>query len=121
MRNISREYEKEATIVLYECAKLPKDLNEMIEILNNIAELANVRIVSYCGYQHSNGAKSLAAIVEESNINLSEWLEYNTFIVRIASCNPNSNFEKVKSYLEKRLECKESKIDEKKVQLYLNK
>ena len=117
---MKREFEKEATIVLYECSNLPKNIEEMKDLLVEIAKLAKLNVLTTCEYQHKGGGegKSLVAIVEESLIALSEWPEYRTFIIRIASCNPNSDFNKVETYVKEKLRCEESIIYERKIPLY---
>jgi len=115
------EFEKEATIVLYECENLQRDMEEMRKILAEIAKIAQVKIVASCEYQHEGGAKSMSAIVEESFISLDEWREYGTVIVRVASCNPNSNFKEVEKYAKERFGCKEARYYEREIPLYLTK
>ena len=116
-----RGFEKEATIVLYECENLQRDMEEMRKILAEIAKIAQVKIVASCEYQHEGGAKSMSAIVEESFISLDEWREYGTVIVRVASCNPNSNFKEVEKYVRERFGCKETRYYEREIPLYLTK
>jgi len=116
-----RGFEKEATIVLYECENLPRDMEEMRKILAEMAELAQLKVVASCEYQHEGGAKSMSAIVEESFISLDEWQEYRTVIVRVASCNLNSNFKEVEKYVKERFGSKEARYYEREIPLYLTK
>jgi len=117
---MKREFEKEATIALYECDNLPKNMEEMKDLLVEIAKLAKLKVLTACEYQHKGGGegKSLVAIVEESLIALDEWPEYKTFIIRIASCNPNSDFKVVESYVKEKLKSKKSSLYEREIPLY---
>ena len=116
---MKREFEKEATIALYECNSLPKNMEEMKDLLAEVAKFAKLNVLTTCEYQHKGGGgKSLVAIVEESLIALDEWPEYRTFIIRIASCNPNSDFKIVESYAKEKLKCKKSNLYERKIPLY---
>jgi len=111
-----REFEMEETIALYDPEFLPSTKEEADELARNIANILQVKIVSLDFYQHkgeegNKGGISTVYIVEESFITLDTYPENGrkgTMIVRVASCNPNSNFEKLEEYLKEK--CKPSKL-----------
>jgi S-adenosylmethionine/arginine decarboxylase-like enzyme len=115
---MGREYEKEATILLYDCKKdLKLEKEEAERIMKNVANLAKVKLIDYTYYQHNGGGISAYSIIEESYIGLETWPEYNLLIVRIASCNPKSDFVKVRKYLINEFEPKETIEEERKIGL----
>ncbi len=118
---MKREFEKEATIVLYECDNFLGNMNDGRDIIMEIAERAQLKAKTYWKYQHEGGAKTVVAVVEESFVVIDEWPEYKTVIIRIASCNPNSNFEEVKKYVKERFGCREISYYERVIPLYLTK
>ena len=99
---INRKFEKEATIALYNCKYLPNTKNEVEEIVRDLANKLDVSIVSSDFYQHPGGGITATYIIEESLLAIDTWPEYSTIIVRISTCNPNSDFEKAKDYLKRK-------------------
>jgi S-adenosylmethionine/arginine decarboxylase-like enzyme len=101
---IGREFEKETTIALYNCKYLPNTKNEAEEIGRDLANKLNVSIIRLDFYQHPGGGITATYIIEESLIAIDTWPEYGTMIVRISTCNPNSDFEKAKDYLKRKFD-----------------
>ena len=99
---IGREFEKEATIALYNCKYLPDTKEEAEEIGRDLAKKLDVTIVRSDFYRHPGGGITATYIIEESLIAIDTWPEYGTMIVRISTCNPNSDFEKAKDYLKRK-------------------
>jgi S-adenosylmethionine/arginine decarboxylase-like enzyme len=99
---INRKFEKEATIALHNCKYLPNTKNELEKVGRDLADKLDVSIVSSDFYQHPGGGITVTCIIEESLIAIDTWPEYGTMIVRISTCNPNSDFEKAKDYLKRK-------------------
>jgi S-adenosylmethionine/arginine decarboxylase-like enzyme len=99
---INREFEKEATIVLYNCKYFPNNKSEAEKIVRDLADELDVTIVSSNFYQHSGAGIKATYIIEESLIAMDTWPEYGTIIIRISTCNPNSNFEKLEKCLKRK-------------------
>ncbi len=113
-----KEYEKEATIALYDCKEdLRLKKEEAEKIIKDIAELAEVKVIQSVYYQHEGGGTSVYSIIEESYIGIETWPEYKLLIVRIASCNPNSDVMKVEEYLLERFKPSEVIEEERKIGL----
>jgi S-adenosylmethionine/arginine decarboxylase-like enzyme len=111
-----RKSEREETIALYDPEFLPSTQEEANELARDIANVLQVKIVASTFYQHSGindkkGGISAVYVVEESFMAFDTYPEYGrkgTMIVRVASCNPNSNFKKLEEYLERK--CKPSRL-----------
>jgi len=118
---MERKFEREVTYVLYNC-KIEIDKREARKIAEDVCKIGNLKIVgTEAFYKHEGGGISYYRIIEESFVGIDSWPEYKTIIVRVASCNPSTNFKKIEEYLKEKTKCEHVKTYGEEIPLKLSK
>lgn len=98
---------KHAIIDLSGCdADIIRDRASILDILNQAAEIANVTVVGQIDHYFSPEGYSAVLVLEESHLSIHTWPEYNHVSLDLYSCNLETDFDAVETFLAQQFKAK---------------
>ena len=93
---------KHAIIDLSGCdTDIMRNRASILDILNQAAQIANVTVVGEIDHYFSPEGYSAVLILEESHLSIHTWPEYNHVSLDLYSCNLETDFDAVETFLAK--------------------